>query len=379
MATDNPFLQGITQDLTSNCPQVNIHPTIIAGIIHSSSSTVRGIAPSSDLWVGGSCSGTDASVQERATAAVSWGARILSLSWGDQVNSMRILSANDRFFDDMVFNRLRTVVKSAGNHGETDSEDIGRVTSPGLAYNVLTVGGFDDQNTTGWPDDQMAPFSSWGDPLSSSGDREKPEVVAPSDEIRSTTDGSPWLGEGGGNGTSWAAPVVAGLAALIIDANAALELWPEAIKAIVMASAIHNIEDDSRLSEKDGAGGVDAQTAVNLARELNNNGWEAFNYSCVAPTNTNVPISLSANKRTRVVIAWSTNPDYFDYEDRPSADLDLQVLAPSGAIVATSTSFDNTYEIVDFQPTVSGVHTVRIVRSRCQLSPRRLGVAWYKQ
>jgi subtilisin family serine protease len=329
--------------------------------------------------VGGSCSGTDASVQERATAAVSWGARILSLSWGDQVNSMRILSANDRFFDDMVFNRLRTVVKSAGNHGETDSEDIGRVTSPGLAYNVLTVGGFDDQNTTGWPDDQMAPFSSWGDPLSSSGDREKPEVVAPSDEIRSTTDGSPWLGEGGGNGTSWAAPVVAGLAALIIDANAALELWPEAIKAIVMASAIHNIEDDSRLSEKDGAGGVDAQTAVNLARELNNNGWEAFNYSCVAPTNTNVPISLSANKRTRVVIAWSTNPDYFDYEDRPSADLDLQVLAPSGAIVATSTSFDNTYEIVDFQPTVSGVHTVRIVRSRCQLSPRRLGVAWYKQ
>ena len=64
--------------------------------------------------------------------------------------------------------------------------------SEGLAYNIITVGAFDDRNTIR--------------------NREKPEVTAPGSNIMSTTTASPWYGNIG-SGTSYAAPMVTGVAA----------------------------------------------------------------------------------------------------------------------------------------------------------------------
>ena len=94
------------------------------------------------------------------------------------------------------------------------------------------------------------------------------------------------------------------------------------------------------------------------------------------PDVTSLPLDLTANKQTRVVIAWGTDPNYIDYQDQPNADLDLQITAPDGSVVDASASFDNNYEIVDFRPSVSGLHSLHIQKLRCDLSPRRLGVAW---
>ena len=71
----------------------------------------------------------------------------INLSWGSDTNL--VTGGGDRFFDEMVHNRWRTIVKSAGNRncgntggpGGTPDADV---TSPGLAYNVITVGGLDD-------------------------------------------------------------------------------------------------------------------------------------------------------------------------------------------------------------------------------------------
>lgn len=377
VATANPNLAGVVQDATSVCAAASGHSTGVAGIIRSTHATARGIAPAATLRAGGSCGGVSSELQSRSTAAADWGARALNLSWGSNTNL--VPGANDRFYDDMVINRFRTIVKSAGNEAGPCGSGTGNVTSPGLGYNMITVGNFDDRNTVGWGDDLMSSCSSWKDPTSSHGDREKPEVAAPGTNITSTTTASPWTG-GIGSGTSFAAPMVTGTVALMMQRHTSLQIWPEAVKAILMTTAVHNIEGSARLSELDGAGGIAADRANTVAgarRTSGSFGWEGRSYDCAAPVNSDVAVmTLTAGVRTRATIAWDQNPGYGSYASQPSADLDLHVLGPAGAIVAASSSWDNTSEIVDFTPSVSGNYTLRVNKFRCDLTPRWLGFAW---
>lgn len=370
---NHPNLAGTVIDTFYSC--VDPHTTHVAGIIRSTHAIQRGIAPDVLLRVGGSCEGIESQLLSRSTAANGWGAFVFNLSFGKDTN--RNLSAADRYYDDLVRNSSRSVIVSAGNRGAAgcDQGTDGDVGSPGLAYNVITVGNFNDRNTTGWSDDLMDPCSSWRDPISMFGDREKPEVAAPGTNIHSTISDSSF---GTLSGTSMAAPMVAGGAALLIRRDLNLTTWPEAVKAILMASAVHNIEGNARLSEFDGAGGIELARADDIARHLRGS-WGGVNYSCTRPTNYNVgTMSLTAGKKTRVVIAWDTPTSliYSSYYLQPSADLDLRILNSSGSLVSSSSTFDNTYEIVSFVPATSGTYTIQVHKSRCDSSPGFLGWAW---
>jgi hypothetical protein len=362
--TSNPYLAGATQDTTFSC--LSSHAAAVAGILRSTHPTVRGVAPAASLWVGGSCGGWPSELQNRSTAAADWGAQVFNLSLGGNFG----VDGFARFYDDLVINRYRTVVVAAGNDGNTAN-----VSSPATAYNVIAVGSFDDRNTLGWGDDVISSFSSGKDPSSTHGDREKPEVAAPGQNFNSTTNGSPWIGSVG-SGTSYAAPMVAGTAALMIQRNSSLSSWPEAVKAILMTSAVKNVEGDSRLSELDGAGGVLADRADDVARGVGGS-WGAQSYSCSAASLTDVAtISLTAGQRTRATIVWDQNPNYSNYSSQPSADLDFQVVNSSNVVVASSASYDNTYEIVDFTPSTTGSYKLRVNKYRCDYDPRWLGWAW---
>ena len=281
-----------------------------------------------------------------------------------------------------MFDYTDLVIKSAGNLGDT----TGWITPPGLGYNTLTVGNFDDVNTVIQSDDVMNPTSSWKDPLSAHGDREKPEVVAPGTNIISTTAASPWVGSVG-SGTSFSAPMVSGMTALLYQRNTSLRAWPESTKAIIMATAIRNKEGFARLSEKDGAGGVWAVEADWVARNTTNHGrWGGDEYDCTSSTPLSWDIttmSLTAGHVTRVVLVWDQNPNYSFYSTQPSADLDLQIWRTSNPLakdpVAASYSWDNTYEIVRFTPTVTGTCALRINKFRCDLTPGYIGWAWWSQ
>lgn len=368
VATDNPYLAGITQDTTYVCDQPSSHSTAVAGIIRSTHASIRGISSGVSLWAGGSCTGNNAELANRSQAAVDWGARALNLSI--QADTNLALGPLDRFYDDTVINRYRTVVAAAGNQGAT----TGNVTSPGLAYNVITVGNFDDNNTIAW-DDSMRASSGWRDPLSTNADREKPEVAAPGTSITTTSTSSPWVNYTD-SGTSFAAPMVTGTAALLMQRNSNLQYWPEAVKAILMATAVNNIEGDARLSEKDGAGGIVADRADDVARGVSGT-WGAQGYSCTTASPLDVAdMYVTAGTRLRAAIAWDNDINYTDYANRPSADLDLLIIDPAGNVVTRSTSWDNTYEIVDFTPTTTGTYKLRVSKFRCDLSPRWLGWAW---
>ena len=380
VASGNPYLSGTVQDTTYVCSTASGHSTAVAGVVRSTHSTDRGIAPGVTLRVGGSCSGSRTELTNRATAAVNWGARVLNLSLGSDVGRVVGSSISDRFYDNLIMTTYRTVVASAGNNTSPCSPGNGNVGSPGLAYNLITVGNFNDQNSLSWTGDTFTnTCSSYVDPISTNGDREKPEVAAPGTGIVTTWTASPWTGASW-SGTSFSAPIVTGVAALMMQRNSNLTTWPEAVKAILMASATHNIEGASRLSERDGAGGILADRADDIARHVNGS-WGGYSYGCTSPATSfdAASMSLTAGVRTRAAIAWDTPTNYSSYASKPSADLDLQIITPGGSILVNSVSFDNTYEIVDFTPATSGTYKLRVRRIRCagnSVSPQVLGVAW---
>jgi hypothetical protein len=373
----NPALSAVVQDPVFVCSGPDIHATAVAGVIASRKASHRGIAPDASVWAGGSCGGATSELLDRSSAAQTWGARALNLSWGEDTDLA--LSVTDRYYDDAVLNGWRTVVKSAGNRGALD----GDVTSPGLAYNVLTVGSFNDRGNSSWlwkfltPPDAMSSFSSWRDPLSAVGDRKKPELVAPGENITVPMAKFAffWI-HSAFSGTSMAAPMATGAAGLLMDRDPALEIWPEGVKAILLASAAHNLEGGPLHSEYDGDGGLVLHLADDIARGANG-GWNGMAYDCSMPLDHDAAsMPLVAGQTVRVAIVWNNDPDYVNYASEPCADIDLTILGPSGAYLTGYGSYDDTYESVQFTATTTGVHTLRLHKFRCSLTPQYLAWAW---
>ena len=308
---------------------------------------------------------------------------IEALSWAtshsDPINYSKVwdgtcthfMTDSDWAFDYRVRTGLDTIVAGVGN-------SAGPLCSPSKAYNVISVGGSDNLESSGWTDDQMYADSNFDDPYSPSPphDREEPEVVAPAVDIGTVgfDNGVDYV-----TGTSLATAQVTGLAALLVDRNSSLAQAPNSVKAITLASAVHNIEGDNRLSEYDGMGAIDAALAdiaatthgsENDTSVCNNPCWWNFYVNPTDfPDDTYIYRKFSAvqGERIRVAIAWWSNadcPDLQDCEfDNLDTDIDLYVFDPDNLEVGHSNSQDNNYEIIEFTAPKSGNYKIGVYRS----------------
>lgn len=156
------------------------------------------------------------------------------------------------------------VVVAAGNEGPQP----GTISTPGVDPEVITVGALDDSRTLKRDDDAVASFSSVGPtPIDN---LPKPDLLAPGVSIfgplaPGTTLDVPELPHLGKDyiaisGTSMATPMVAGVAALLRQANPDLD--PHAIKEILKKSADRYLKVDEN---HQGAGLMDAEEALELA------------------------------------------------------------------------------------------------------------------
>ncbi|MCS7059926.1 MAG: S8/S53 family peptidase [Anaerolineae bacterium] len=363
----NPYLSGVTRVPTDT--NVDDHATATAGMVGSTHATVRGIAPGVSLYSANATTYSDANL----SAAMDWAAitqnnDVINNSWGGNA-ATTTLNVHDRHLDYIVRNMWSTVTVAAGNEANGCGSGTARVTSPARGYNVISVGNYADQNTLTWDDDAMNGCSSYVNPFTNI---EKPEVAAVGSSITSTITATPWIANVG-SGTSYAAPMVAGQAALLMQRNAFLQVRPEAVKAIIMATALNNIEGNSRLSDRDGAGGVDMRAAFHLVDK----GWWDWNAYTAATLPVTYTVFASQGQRVRAAIAWDSNPSA-DYSTDPlQADIDLSVRDASGAVIATSNSIYNSYEIVEFTAPASGNYSLRIADFAFSGAQEYIGIAWW--
>ena len=136
-----------------------------------------------------------------------------------------------------------------------------------------------------------------------------------------------------------------------------------------MASAVHNIEGASRLSDKDGAGGLQAKAAYDSVV----NGWSSYFRDNSLGSCRTVTFNVTTGQIVRFAICWlvdSTLP----------GDIDLVLKDPGAVPVATSASFDNNFEIVEFTASSTGVYTAKVCPKTFGIGFRpNFGWAYYLQ
>jgi serine protease AprX len=298
---DGPIL-GIryTRDGTFNPDDQAGHGTTCAGIATSTGApdgTYVGAAPDArllDLRIGtpvgfspgeGPNNFYDAALQAidwaAAHADTDWpsgpaGIDVISLSWGIPYDGPSDGSdAYSRGLDTCVERGIQ-VTNAAGNDGPSNSGLTG-MSASGLSTIVAAL---DDLNTIPRDDDIIASYSSRG-PRDDNGDgypydELKPDVSAPGTNINGVVfDRTGDASNGGygsrGSGTSYACPYVAGVSALLIEANR--DITPLVIREVLRATAERRGEPeypdlDPYWSREFGWGMVDAYNATLVVLEI---------------------------------------------------------------------------------------------------------------
>jgi serine protease AprX len=247
------------------------HGTHLAGVIAGNGSDSggkwRGVAPGAHLIsikVAGRDGSTDVSV---VIAALQWvvthrdlyNIRVLNLAFGTDGDQPYALDPLDAAVE-RAWAAGITVVVSAGNRGSS----AGTINKPGDDPYVITVGAADLSGTSDRSDDKVAPFSSRGPTQDGF---EKPDLVAPGITIVSTRSVGSTIDQQHpsavvddnyfkGTGTSQAAAIVSGVAALMYDVDPALK--PNQVKGMLLATAFKT----AAYRVGGGAGLVDAEGAV---------------------------------------------------------------------------------------------------------------------
>ncbi len=215
------------------------HGTFVAGLVHET-------APGADI-VSIKLSGASGAVDvTQVLAALQWviankehySIDVVNLSFGNDSKQSAFTSPLN-YAVQQVWDSGIVVVASAGNLGDED----GTVTKPGDDPLIISVGASDDQGTAQRYDDTIPAFSSRGptqDGLS------KPDLVTSGTRVVSlrapgsaVDDANPQarIGEDHfrGSGTSFAAPIVSGLVATMLSADASLT--PDQIKYGLLSTA----------------------------------------------------------------------------------------------------------------------------------------------
>jgi serine protease AprX len=252
-----------------------------------------------------------------------------------------------------AWNAGLVVVIAAGNEG-AGACTIG---SPGSAANVITVGAMSDPRTGscsagdpagGW---YLAHFSSRGQTADG---RNKPDISAPGQCITSVSAGST-NGYVALSGTSMATPFVAGVAALMLDANTTLT--NANIKSKLQATA-QNWRVDGGADYDYGAGRLQAYDAVKSAGGFGGTGP-------ANPAHFGSSQSLGATGRNDdytlhlTTTGWIIAGTLIIPSASGAKDFDLYLYDPGGAERAKSEGTDR-QEQLSFTPASTGNWKVRV-------------------
>jgi serine protease AprX len=266
------------------------HGTYVAGIAAgsgiSSDGLYRGIAPGAELI------GVRITTVAEAIKAIQWATenkdeyniKVMNLSLGDYpIKSYKDdpwSQAAEKAWDAGI-----VVVAASGNEGP----DPGSISTPGINPKIITVGYIDDKNTPKLEDDEIPDNTSRGPTFPD--DLEKPDLVAPgvgihgpippdsemerlaklagigiydTDNSSNKTNKNEYESYLASTGSSAATPMVAGTAAVLLEANP--DLTPDEIKEIMTSTAINYIRNATPYDQ--GKGLLDPPASLEEALNL---------------------------------------------------------------------------------------------------------------
>lgn len=354
--------------------ETSAHARLVHGIIKNSSDERRGFAPRCELY----------SVNSTKLEALVWAMEqrctVINQSFHrTEEESSGELSYDDVYKDWLAINApYPTIVQAAGNAEEFNlpKEYVNH-----KGYNTLSVGSHADAAS------KMSPFSVYRNPASPRGDRELPELCANGDGVSAVGLSM--------SGTSFAAPAVAGCVALIQGVDGNLKSSPEGCRAVLLAGARINVRDAtwwanvaSPVDARDGVGAVDAAESVRIARQrvtpnsdaaqrgwdmnlLSNTAFDASTQLSAAAYRVSAPEGFDGAPYVKAALAWNSTikgvtPEGVSVQATSmlTVDLDLMVYDEADKLVASSQSWDNSYEVAEFVGEVGKVYTIKVRRTR---------------
>jgi serine protease AprX len=221
------------------------HGTHMAGIIAGRGDGFRGVAPGARIVSLKAANALGATSVGQVIAAIKWvvehktdnglNIRVLNLSFGAS-NVNRYQVDDLAYAVEQAWEAGIAVVVSAGNSGDGSNG----LADPAFDPFVIAVGADNPHGTTDVGDDNVTSFSSRGD-----GQRD-PDVVAPGKSVLSLRVPGSYLDQTypdarvgdtlfRGSGTSQAAAVVSGVAALVIQQRP--RITPDQLKALLQSTA----------------------------------------------------------------------------------------------------------------------------------------------
>jgi Subtilase family len=371
----------------SSSPPASDHARLTSAIVKNTErNKPHGHAPDCDLY----------SANSNSTAALRWAVRdrhctVVSQSFHRSSEPKNSGLQSDDLLKDWLVLRwpYPTIVQAAGNFWKGDADNISPPENEFVnhkGFNSLAIGNHDDTAAN------MSGDSVFRNPASTHGDRELPELAANGTSVSANGQTK--------SGTSFASPATAGVAALIQDVDSVLCSWPEGCRAILMAAAGRNVRGDTwwrdvvnDVDGRDGAGAVDALAGVTVARQrrwrnapATRHGWDVGTISSAViggdrlatfRYHVSVPLLLAAPK-VKVALAWDSAVTSFlgiPLASRLTVDLDLIVRDRHGNQVASSASWDNSYEVAEFDGRPGQTYDI-IVRRWSGTDSVWYGLAW---
>lgn len=232
----------------------------------------------------------------------------ISLAFGRESN----YSNFEKYVDRLISETKATIVVASGNN------DNSVISSPGLAYNVITVNGFHEEgiNTSQYRK-VLDSYSYMNDDGCC-----KPDIIA--DSLN--------------NGTSTATPVVAGMIALLYQYKPSLKAFPELTKAILTASCHEKLEGEllsEGLSDRQGAGIPNMYSMISIVAQHSyyvgtiNSSYSKVNF---------IQPKYNASK-INVSLAFLQNPSN-------PADLDLILYGSTNSVIGSSLNDNSSTELI---------------------------------
>ncbi len=259
----------------------------------------------------------------------------------------------DGVFDYQVYTHDITVIVAAGNKNNYETyrgyNPNGVVLSPGLAYNVITVGGV--KRTLSWFQYDIEHDENSG--YYSSAPYVKPEISA------FMQVDIPNIGEPDG-GTSYAAPQVAATVALMMEKNSVYIDCPEFVKSALMLHAQKTddyTEDRGSFDDRLGAGLLNAEGSIN---QIHRTIW-GVNPSVPAGNDVIIVFfELEEGDTLTAALAWdicvpSLENQYY------LTDYYLVLEGPSSSNVASSQTYFSNVEMIRYTVEEAGEYTIYVM------------------